>query len=419
MDTALYAVCAAAGWLAFGYKVRDLRRDRDNRVLRAMVCSFFSFAAGVSLAIPPIATGVDTLTGLPNLAKLLSHAGVMSIAAQAEVLLLFLALPAERAAPKARRRLWVSAGAFAVLVGLWLVTLSVRPPAQLTVEYARTPAVAGYLIVYLCAFVVYSADIARLCWRFARVSSRPWLRRGLRVTAVGAAFALAYCASKAGYLIGYRLGHRPTGEREVAAVLVTISALLMIVGLTLPAWGPAIDRSLTWLARLRAWRRLEPLWAAVTGVQPHLVLDDQAHRAKVAFRDIDYALHRRITEIRDGRLALRPYIDRRVTEASTELLAGSDLPAEGRAAVTEAAMIAAGVRGLRAGAVAELPAHADPYDPPGGYPGEIAWLTRVARAYAGSEIVSRALARTAGPASGDAASDAPPPGGPAVPTGGS
>ncbi|MFD0821504.1 MAB_1171c family putative transporter, partial [Micromonospora zhanjiangensis] len=361
METALYAICAAAGWLAFGYKLRDLRSDRDNRVLRAMVYAFGSFAAGVTLAILPLAAAVDTSTGLPNLAKVLAHAGVMSVAAQAEVLLLFLALPGERAAPRARLRLLMSAGAYAALVGLWLVTLAAGAPVALTVEYARVPAVLAYLVVYLCVFVAYSADIARLCWRFARVAARPWLRRGLRVTAMGAVFGLAYCASKAGYLVGYRLGAHPAGEQRVAAVLVTISALLMIVGLTLPAWGPAVDLALTWSRRQVAWRRLGPLWTAVTAAQPQLVLDDGVRRTGVAFRDIDYALHRRITEIRDGRLALRPYIDERVTEAAAELLAGSGLPAAERAAVLEATMIAAGVRGLRTGTVAERPDRSDPY----------------------------------------------------------
>ena len=431
MDTALYAVCAAAGWLAFGYKLRDLRRDRDNRVLRAMVYAFCSFAAGVTFAIPPFASGVEGLTGLPNLAKLLAHAGVMAIAAQAEVLLLFLALPPEQAAPRARRRLWASGAAFAVLAALWVSTVRDDPPIRLTVEYASHPTVTAYLAVYLCVFVVYSADITRLCWRFARISPRPWLRRGLRITAAGSAFGLTYCVTKAGFLAGYRLGRHPGGEAEIAAVLVTVAALLMTVGFTLPAWGPTVDVALAWCRRQRTWRRLQPLWRDITAALPHLVLDDEAHRPIVALRDIDYALHRRITEIRDGRLALRPFIDQDVAALATRLAhitapaasgatddptsAGITAPAASdatddptSAATVEAAMIAAGIRAARSGTPAGRPDHSKPYDPPDGYPGEIAWLTRVATAYTGSTVVARILAQTAGPA----------PDGSAVPSGG-
>jgi hypothetical protein len=397
VDTVLYLVCAVAGWAAFGYKALDLRRDPDNRVLRAMVVAFGSFAAGVSLAVPPLAAAVDHLTGLPNLAKLLAHAGVMSIAAHSEVLLLHLALPAGRAAPRARRRLWASAAAFAVLVALWAATLRYAPAARLTVEYARVPTVGAYLVVYLCAFVLYAADLTRLCRRFARVTSRPWLRRGLRVTATGSAVGLAYCLSKTAYLVAYLLGRRPAGEARLAAVLVVVSALSMIVGLTMPSWGPVVDTGRTWAGRQRDWHRLRPLWRALTRAQPHLVLDPRAHWPTVALRDVDYALHRRITEIRDGRLGLLSYVDATVATVAGRLADADGLTGARHRATVEAARIAAGLRALRAGCPSRRPDRADPYDPPGGYQGEIAWLCQVSRAYATSPVVARTLAGTAGP----------------------
>ncbi|MDG4766030.1 hypothetical protein O7632_18260 [Solwaraspora sp. WMMD406] len=390
MDTLLYPVCAAAGWLAFGYKLRDLRRDRDNQVLRAMVYAFCAFSTGITFAIPAIAQAVEQATGLPNLAKLLAHAGVMAVAANSEILLLFLALPPATASHRARRRIVASTCAFALLAGLWLVTLTADPPVRLVVEDAAHPAVAGYLLVYLGVFVVYAGDLARLCWRFARATPRRWLRRGLRITAFGAAAALIYCVSKAGYLVAYRLGATPAGESQIAAVLVTIGALAMLVGLTLPTWGPAVDTGRIWTRRQRSWRQLAPLWRAVTSAAPQLVLDERAHRTTVALRDIDYALHRRITEIRDGRLALRPYIDQRIARAAGRLADDAGLDDESRSALVEAAMIAAGVRQAEAGAPVSRPDLSDPYDPPDGYPGEIAWLSQVARWYGRSALVDRA-----------------------------
>nr|MDT0660428.1 MAB_1171c family putative transporter [Micromonospora sp. DSM 115978] len=395
MDTPLYLFCAASGWLAFAYKLRDLRHDPTNRVLRAMVYAFCSFAVAITLAVPPIAATVDAGTGLPNLARIVSHAAVMSIAAHAELLLLFLALPAERAAPRARLRLWASTAAFGVLAALWLATLPMDPPVDLDIHDGANPTVAVYMTLYLAVFVAYCADIARLCWRFARVSPRSWLRLGLRVTATGAGVALVYCTSKAGYLAAYRFGYQPAGEPEINSVLVTISAMLMLVGLTLPTWGPRVDAASGWVARLVCWRRLDPLWRAVVAAQPHLVLDERAHHWRVALRDLDYALHRRITEIRDGRLALRPYIDERVGRVAGDLAAEAGLPPDRRTVVVEAAMLAAGTRAARSGTPAVRPDGSCPHSPVGGYLGEIRWLTRVARAFRRSPVVATSLARTA------------------------
>ncbi|MDG4830872.1 hypothetical protein O7627_16365 [Solwaraspora sp. WMMD1047] len=394
MDTPLYLFCALSGWLAFAYKLRDLRQDPANRVLRAMVYAFCSFAVAITLAVPPIARTVDQLTGLPNLARILSHGGVMSIAAHAELLLLFLAMPAERAAPRARLRLWASTAAFGVLAALWLTTLPMDPPVDLDIHDGDSPTVAVYMTIYLAVFVAYCADIARLCWRFARVSPRSWLRLGLRVTATGATFALVYCTSKACYLAAYRLGYQPVGEPEINSVLVTISALLMLVGMTVPTWGPRADAAAGWLARLRAWRRLGPLWRAVVAVQPHLVLDERAHRWPVALRDLDYALHRRITEIRDGRLALRPYIDERIGPVAAGLAAAAGLAPDRRMPVVEAALLAAGVRAARSRTPAARPDRTRPHSPVGGYLGEIHWLTRVATEFRRSPVVAGTLDRT-------------------------
>ncbi|WP_326553489.1 MAB_1171c family putative transporter [Micromonospora sp. NBC_01813] len=395
MDTPLYVICALAGWLAFGYKLRDLRRDPDNRVLRAMVYAFFAFAAGVTFAVQPVARVLEQTTGLANLAKLLAHAGVMAVAANSEILLLFLALPPAVAARRARIRIIASTVVFGLLTALWATTVASGGPVRLVVEHAADPAVATYLVVYLCVFVFYAADLARLCWRFSQVTPRRWLRRGLRVTAFGAGAALLYCATKTGYLIAYRLGAQPTGEPQIAAVLVTIGALAMLTGLTLPTWGPAVDRAISWQRRQRSWRRLAPLWRAVTVAQPQLVLDGRAHRSWVALRDIDYALHRRVTEIRDGRLALRPYIDVRVVPAAGRVAGVTGLDEVDRAALVEAAMIVAGTRRARLGTPVQQPDFSEPHDPPDGYPGEVAWLSRVSAWYTESAVIDQVLREAA------------------------
>jgi hypothetical protein len=374
MDTVLYALCAVAGWVAFGY-VRRLLRRRPDPARRAMGAAIGSFAAGITIAIPALARVIDHAAHLPNLAKILSHAGAMGIASSAEIRLLFLTLPEARARRRAHRWALQSAVAYTVMVALWIYTLTRRDPVGLTVEYARVPAVTGYLLLFLIfGFLIYCADISRMCWRFAGVAGRPWLRRGMRITAVGALLALGYCVEKVGYLTAYLIGRHPGGERQIAAVVVTLAAFAMLTGLTIPAWGPLLTRVRTWIRHRRAERRLRPLWADICRTLPELVLDG--------------GLHRRVVEIYDGRLALQPFIDAAVAGAATDLADRSGLAGEERRAVVEAAKIDSGVRAAAAGRHPARPAAPDWHTPDGGYEEEVTWLVRVADAYARSPIVS-------------------------------
>ncbi|GIJ30320.1 hypothetical protein Vqi01_54820 [Micromonospora qiuiae] len=392
MDTLLYAVCAVAGWFAFGYMLR-LQHRQPSQARGAICVALGAFAAGITLAIPPLASSIDHASDLPNLAKVISHGCAMTIAASAEHMLLHLALPPARAAARSRLWVWATSSAFLAMVALFAYTLTYDTPVLLTVEYARDPAVTAYLLIFMVVgFFAYCTDITRLCWRFARICGRPWLRRGLRITAVGAAFALLYSTNKIAYLIAYRSGHQPTGEREIAAVLVTISALLMMIGLTMPAWGPILAITRRW-DDFRSFQRLEPLWRDLVTALPELELDTSLRRRLGAVRDIDYALTRRVAEIRDGCLALRPYMDVRVTALAEQHAKRADLTADERRATIEAAHLACALRAHHRGLSAALPLPPDDlHRPSDGYAGEISWLALVSSTYARSLVVAQTLA---------------------------
>jgi len=407
MDTALYAISAAGAWFGFGYMLR-LQRRQPSQARRAMCVAFAAFAVGITLAIPPLAAGVDELAGLPNLAKVISHSCAMTISVSAEFMLLYLALPPDQAATRRRRWMWVAGGAFTAMMGLFGYTLTYDTPVRLTVEYATDPVVFTYLLIFVTiGIAAFCFDIARLCWRFARICGRPWLRRGLRVTAVGAAVDLLYVINKIIYLIAYGTGSQPTGERQIAAVLVTISGLLLTIGLTMPAWGPILTITQRW-GDLRSHRRLAPLWRDLITELPGIELDPTLRRPLTATRNIDYALTRRVAEIRDGRLALRQYMDLRVTEIAERAAEQAGLSGNERQAAVEAAHLACALRMHRAAVVAELPHPADNlHRPAGGYAGEVAWLVLVADAYTRSPVVAKTLAATRHLATQDAPHHAP------------
>ncbi|WP_327586871.1 DUF6545 domain-containing protein [Nonomuraea sp. NBC_00507] len=58
------------------------------------------------------------------------------------------------------------------------------------------------------------------------------------------------------------------------------------------------------LGRLRAYRRLRPLWTDLYAAMPEIALHPPLGRELPAILDIDYLLYRRMIEISDGMLAL-------------------------------------------------------------------------------------------------------------------
>jgi hypothetical protein len=110
-------------------------------------------------------------------------------------------------------------------------------------------------------------------------------------------------------------------------------------------------------------------------------------------RDVGFRLYRRVVEIRDGRLALRPYFDHRAAEYARALCQEARLSDEEATAVVEAASLAAAVRARALGRTMDQPASLAPT--PGGadLASERIFLQRVAYCYQRSPIVRAVLAR--------------------------
>ena len=131
-----------------------------------------------------------------------------------------------------------------------------------------------------------------------------------------------------------------------------------------------------------AYRRLRPLWQAVRAAVPEIALPPGPSVG------IGYRLYRRVIEIRDGQLALRPYSDPQAvamaeSEARREGVTGADL-----GATIEAALLAIAISARESG----LPRHDDPdHLPPmrssEQLADEVDWLVRVSQMFARSPIV--------------------------------
>jgi len=92
-----------------------------------------------------------------------------------------------------------------------------------------------------------------------------------------------------------------------------------------------------------AYWRLYPLWDVLRQVVPEIELPAEPEMRW----NIRYRLHRRVIEIRDAQLVLRPYEEAEVTELAAAAAKSAELPPDTAAAVVEAAAIISSLRSRR------------------------------------------------------------------------
>jgi hypothetical protein len=158
---------------------------------------------------------------------------------------------------------------------------------------------------------------------------------------------------------------------QIQSVLLAATVFVMATGLLWPAVGewPLVRR----LSALRTYRQLYPLWRSYYEAEPSIALDGSANES--GLRDIELRLYRRVIEIRDGMLAVRPYANGRTRdlaqrEAHSAGLRDPDL-------VAEAAWLEVGRRAKMRGGRAY---DDEPAAPSGAadFAGEVQVLTRIA-----------------------------------------
>ena len=164
----------------------------------------------------------------------------------------------------------------------------------------------------------------------------------------------------------------------------------------MPGWGPGAGIPTLYhrAAQHRALRSLYPLWRDLCHASPDIALLPPGSRLAdtLAVRDLGFRLYRRIVEIRDGSLALRPYVDARIAEDARARCRAAGLSNEETDVVVEAANLAAALRakakGRPAGRTVILPVTCAGAD----VMSEVAVLERLARCYTRSPIVRAVVA---------------------------
>jgi len=213
--------------------------------------------------------------------------------------------------------------------------------------------------------------------RVARAGGHPWLHRGLRLVAAGSLIALGYCFGKGAFVIGAWLGVDLLTLSDLGTACACLGAIVITIGFTIPSWGPRLTVAAEAVTRARAYLQLYPLWQLLYRTLPDIALDPPRSRREdlLGLRDLDYRLYRRLIEIRDGRLALAPYMAP-ADVAVDELAARHRLPAD---AVREALQIRDAVHRLSAQEVTDRRPGA-PVTTADGQHDDLAWLVQVSTA---------------------------------------
>ncbi|MFJ5228756.1 MAB_1171c family putative transporter [Kitasatospora sp. NPDC088391] len=422
-DGVVSALCwsaASVALLGTLWKVLLDHGRRSDRALRYGYACGALIGAGMLASAPGTAAALSG--GFPDPAHLTLLADQLKTAAAGALAMMALSTrPAGAARRALRRQAVLTTAAVALGVAVFTAAAPVRSGSALGVAEAGRPVLGVYIVLFALHAAWCLTVFGVLIGRCARCLPPGVLRLGLRLMTLGALAGLLWTADNLRDLADVLGTGRENGaESAVSAVAAAFCVTLGLAGATAAAWAD-------WGGRLRArrdHRRLGPLWSALRTALPEIELvapdgqfaDGPGRRGE----DARFALYRRIIEIRDGQLALRPHLHPAVALWVGEAVGGPDavrslgplcapgllrspgsvgpvraVGTERLAATVEAAAIAAALEAATAGQrfAAGPGARCGPHPVAAGVPEETAWLVKVAAAYAGSPAVAHVRRR--------------------------
>ncbi|MEU4447247.1 MAB_1171c family putative transporter [Actinosynnema sp. NPDC050801] len=341
----LLSACGVLALLAHKYRAfRQAPPERRPAVLPICLACVTAAPAFLLLA-PVVGVTFDRLTGVPNLSVLLVYGFGVAFVAANQAMLLYWRHPPARAWQATRRVLVASA----LVLSTMVVLFALGAPAEehhgdFPAAFARTPHLAELLVLYHVTYLVGLLNVVRLCWLWADETpeDRPWLRRGLRLNAVGVLIGSAYAAIVLVAVIGSWFGAELDAWSIAAPGSLTLAVPVVVVGASIAAWGPRLSH---WRDRLTRARdalgdhvRLRPLWRELRAVDPAMRHVPATLRERF---DPEHRLFWRVIEINDWLHRLRPGHDPAVADAVGRRAAPLRLTEAELSAVAEAARIKA------------------------------------------------------------------------------
>ncbi|MEU9131657.1 MAB_1171c family putative transporter [Kitasatospora sp. NPDC048540] len=352
----------------------------------------FTVTIGLSLVLLPLSQSPD-IPGRETLGTLVPLlCAELRLAAECFlVLLVFAVRPGRRTRSWAR---WQAAGSALVMTAsaaLYRAAGVTAEGAMLAVEERGRAELTGYNMLFTAHSLWCVGLFTLVMHRSARSLGPGLLRTGLRLVAASGACGLLWSALSVIPLVsGFRTGRQDRGLCSASAALATL--VLIIGGMTLTAWGDRMAEPVRRLRARRDHRRIGPLWSALYAVRPEIALEPPGARNRHdgLSTDPEFALYRRVIEIRDGQLALRVHLHPAVPEWAAAACRAARLDPRRTAATVEAAVLAAALEAAAAGLRYPYPTtggHTPPATPPD-LRTETTRLALVAEAFTDSPLVA-------------------------------
>ncbi|MEV4427139.1 MAB_1171c family putative transporter [Streptomyces sp. R-07] len=388
-DLLAYLPAVAALWLGC-YELRLLRNGSDSPFAVRHLCRFgFCMAAAMALLAAPTMYLEWLWPWSPQLTHLLGREMEMAALAFLPLAVIEIGLPRPRLLT-GRLHIGVTFSAIVLCAVLFLSSGVRTRHGSLLVEGTGAVLLAssdtvftGYSLWCLAVFLVP-------VHRFARGLGPGALRTGLRLITASVAVGLVWALWGVASIVTVAVDNRQSaGLDPVGRVLGLCCLVLGVLGGTAGGWVSVTTAVGRWLRAYRTYRALEPLWSALQAVSPGTALDLGWPSVRLfSLHRSEFALYRRVIEIRDGYLELRSFGPPDARALADAALARFPVPPAGRAAMAEAAVIAAALESARIGHGAggdQDVALAYPVDC--SVEEEAAWLVQVAEAFTVAGLV--------------------------------
>ncbi|MER7012823.1 MAB_1171c family putative transporter [Saccharopolyspora sp. NPDC000359] len=297
-------VLQGAGLIAVLAAIAKLVQSRPSPT--PSVCYLCGAIGSVGLSAALVAT--DSLTWVaawepvPNSGRL--AANLLAILAAVCVHGLLAHLVHEPAGARRVMRIqFLVAAVAAATMAVLLMSAGIPFDPDFLAAFADRPAVAAYLVVF--SLYIGSATLAFGWFLRSYISQtrRRWLRAGLRTIQAGCVASAAWAASKIAAAAVSVAGNQPGVLDPIGGACAAACVALVALGATMPVWGPRVVLPFAWLRAKHQLRQLSPLWSRLADEIPQITLPT----AMVA-PNTQFALYRRVVEIRDAQLVLRPYV---------------------------------------------------------------------------------------------------------------
>ncbi|MEY9962496.1 hypothetical protein ABIA33_000522 [Streptacidiphilus sp. MAP12-16] len=392
IDPAVYLTAALALVFAL-YKLMAGRGSHQSPEARNQILFALCLGAHFAVAAPATLTAAHLGASAAGLLSMLDDGCRVGAIHFFTLLALALRPSAPRRRDSELRQNRTTAAALAAAIALFAAAHADAAGGALVVHRASIPALAAYDTLLACYAAWCLAKVILLMTRYACGIEPGALRTGAQLITAGAAVALIWAVWSLHEVVTVlETGRGESSADPTDAVLGGLSVAIGLIGASIVMWGDAARAPTRWLRSYRQYRSLGHLWSALHAVVPAIVLDPAPRRRGPDLPlDAEFALHRRIIEIYDGRLALRPYFHPRVPDWTAAALPRSPGEADADTAVTtEAAVIAAAIEAARTGLPrGEAPVFSAGHTDLRNTAEETAWLIQVSDAFRDSPTVAR------------------------------